>query len=99
MMLEITPKRDEWTVEVLKTMAEKGEGVDELIERINIHEDFFKENKLKRRKLNERLVHVAYGAVKEKLVKDIFPPDKIKALIEDGNDPYSTVEILWNNIK
>ena len=99
MMLEITPKRDEWTVEVLKTMAEKGEGVDELIERINIHEDFFKENKLKRRKLNERLVHVAYGAVKEKLINDIFPPSKVKALIEEGNDPYSTVEILWKNIK
>jgi len=98
MMLDITPIRDNWKIDVLKTMAERGDGVPELMNKIAEHQNFFKD-KLKRRKLSARLVHVAYGVIKEKLVKDIFPEDKLYKLIEEGIDPYTAVDILWKDRK
>ena len=45
--------------------------------------------------MEDRLLHVAYGVVREKIVKEIFAEDEIRKLLQSGFDPYSAVEKLW----
>lgn len=96
MMLEMVHQQTGWDVEVLKTIAASGEGIDEVIEKIDKHYDFFKKN-IKTKRMEDRQVHVAYGVVREKLVRKIFQEDNIKKLLQQGLDPYSAVEQLWKD--
>ena len=47
--------------------------------------------------MEDRQLHVAYGVVREKVVKEIFKEDEIRKLLQGGFDPYSSVEKLWEN--
>ncbi len=94
MMLDMVPSKNDWTVQILKTVAVKNDGVAELVSVIDNHNEYVKSD-VNNSKNTNRLIHVAYGAVKEKLFRDVFTEDKIKKLIEDGLDPYSTVENIW----
>lgn len=94
MMLDMTPRKNDWKVEILKTVAAKGEGIDEMVEVIEKHMLFYDKN-AKSERLRKRLLHVAYGALREKLIRQIFTEEKLLNLIDTGLDPYSVIEKLW----
>ena len=96
MMLEITPRQNSWQVPVLKTVAADGKGVEELCSVINEHKTFF-DKELKEKRIQDRLLHVSYGVVREKVIKEMFTEDKLRSLLKDGLDPYSAVDALWHN--
>lgn len=97
MMLDMIPRKDGWKVEILKTIADKNEGITEVVKIIENHNKFYDKNK-KDEKFKQRLVHVAYGALREKLAREIFTEEKILALINKGYDPYSAMEKLWERL-
>ncbi len=90
MMLNMTSANKKWKVPVLKTVAATGDGLDEVVSTINEHKSFF-DKELKEKRFQDRLLHVAYGVVKEKVIKDMFPEDKLRNELSKGNDPYSAV--------
>lgn len=94
MMLEMVHQRTAWNVDVLKTVAAKDEGIDDVIETINRHIEFFDKN-VKTGRMEDRLLHVSYGVVREKIVKEIFKEEAVRELLKSGLDPYSAVEKLW----
>ncbi len=95
MMLEITPRRSGWKVPVLRTAASSGEGIDEVVSVINAHKAFCGGN-IKSARLEDRLLHVAYGVVREKIVREVFSEEKLRSLLREGADPYSAVDRLWH---
>lgn len=94
MMLEITSRQKSWQVPVLQTIAANGTGIDEVCAVINNHKEFFN-RELKEQRLLDRLLHVSYGVVREKVIKEMFPKEKLVALINQGLDPYTAVDALW----
>ena len=64
------------------------------METITKHAEFFDKN-IKPKRMEDRQLHVAYGVVREKIVKEIFKEEEIRKLIKQGLDPYSAVEKLW----
>ncbi len=95
MMLEMVHQRTGWDVEVLKTVAAHDEGIDQVVESVSRHTEFFNKN-IKQKRMEDRQLHVSYGVVREKVVKEIFKEEEIRKLLRDGLDPYSAVEKLWN---
>lgn len=98
MMLEMVHQRTGWDVQVLKTVASRDEGIDKVVEAIASHAEFFDKN-IKAGRMEDRLLHVSYGVVREKIVKEIFKEDEIRALLKSGLDPYTAVEKLWEKRK
>ena len=98
MMLEMVHQRTGWDVQVLKTVASRDEGIDNVVEAISNHAEFFDKN-VKASRMEDRLLHVSYGVVREKIVKEIFKEEEIRALLKSGLDPYTAVEKLWENRK
>lgn len=98
MMLAMTSRADDWKVEILKTAADKGEGIDGVMKAIGEHIAFFDKN-VKKERMRMRLLHVAYGALREKLVREVFREEKLLELIDSGRDPYSCVEVLWKEAR
>lgn len=96
MMLEMVHQKTAWNVQVLKTVAARDEGIEEVINTIANHVDFFDKN-IKKSRMEDRQLHVAYGIVREKIVKEIFKENEIRLLLQSGFDPYSAVEKLWLN--
>ena len=96
MMLEMVHQITGWDVEVLKTVASRDEGIDEVVNAVSKHAEFFDKN-IKGKRMEDRQLHVAYGVVREKVVKEIFKEDEIRKLLQGGFDPYSAVEKLWEN--
>lgn len=94
MMLDMTPRKNDWKVEILKTVAAKGEGIDEMVNVIEKHMLFY-DKTAKSQRLRKRLLHVAYGALREKLIRQIFTEEKLLNLLDAGLDPYSVIEKLW----
>lgn len=94
MMLEMVHQQTGWNVEVLKTIAAGNKGIDEVVNAIENHKEFFNKN-IKNKKMEDRQLHVAYGVVREKIVKEIFKEEEIRKLLRSGHDPYSAVEKLW----
>ncbi len=95
MMLEMVHQRTGWDVEVLKTVAAHDEGIDNVVESIGRHTEFFDKN-IKKQRMEDRQLHVSYGVVREKIVKEIFKEEEIRKLLQSGLDPYSAVEKLWS---
>lgn len=95
MMLEMVHQRTGWDVEVLKTVAAHDEGIDKVVESIGRHTEFFDKN-IKKQRMEDRQLHVSYGVVREKIVKEIFKEEEIRKLLQSGLDPYSAVEKLWS---
>lgn len=98
MMLEMMPRKDGWNVPVVKTEAFSGKGMDEVVSIIKKSKKFLGEN-LKNTKFQDRLLHVAYGVVREKIVREVFSEEKLRSLLREGADPYSAVDALWGKNK
>lgn len=96
MMLDMTSGKKDWKVPVLKTIAATGENVDTVAETISNHKEYF-DKTLKEKRFQDRLLHVAYGIVKEKVIKEMFPEDKLREELSKGSDPYSAVNNVLHN--
>ncbi len=96
MMLDMTSSKKDWKVPVLKTIAASGENIDTVVETINKHKEYF-DKTLKEKRFQDRLLHVAYGIVKEKVIKEMFTEDKLRKELSKSNDPYSAVNNVWQN--
>ncbi|KAA0258587.1 methylmalonyl Co-A mutase-associated GTPase MeaB [Deferribacter autotrophicus] len=91
MMLELSQKKD-WTPPIVKTVATRGEGVAELVEKIESHRIKFNS------KHSERLFFIAKQYLIEKIEKNIFSYEKIIAKLNLNGDPYSLVEEMFNSL-
>lgn len=98
MMLNMTGSKKDWKVPVIKTIAATGENVSEVVETIVTHKQYF-DKELKEKRFQERLLHVAYGIVKEKIIKEVFTEDKLRLELDKNNDPYSAVKNIWDSYK
>ena len=78
----------------LKTVAAYGDGTEKVCQTIKEHKAFY-DKELKAKRLQDRLLHVSYGVVREKVIKEMFPEDKLRNLLNSGLDPYSAVDVLW----
>lgn len=96
MMLDMTSSKKDWKVPVLKTIAASGENVDTVVETISNHKEYF-DKTLKEKRFQDRLLHVAYGIVKEKVIKEMFPEDKLRKELSKSSDPYSAVNNVLHN--
>jgi LAO/AO transport system kinase len=99
-MLSLAHRSDGWQPPIVKTVATKGDGIDELVETVSRCQEFFRSSAHRTRKkreaarqrlmtlLEERLVNVA--------VREVFPDGELNrvvdAIAERRQDPYSVVE-------
>ncbi|MDR2400678.1 MAG: methylmalonyl Co-A mutase-associated GTPase MeaB [Deferribacteraceae bacterium] len=88
-MLELGAKRV-WMPPVVKTIALKKSGIEELAEGIALHSNY-SDNEDKH---FARLYHAALGLLKDRLVNSCFTPDRFRELLKTQGDPYS-VTIKW----
>ena len=95
-----------WKPPVIRTVATKGEGIDELIESIFKHYRFLKEKGILARKRRERIRREITESIKEKLWGKYFLSSRWRDNIEKCVDkvisgeetPYSVVEKIINEI-
>ncbi|MDR2869678.1 MAG: methylmalonyl Co-A mutase-associated GTPase MeaB [Deferribacteraceae bacterium] len=95
MMLELAPRHGEasWQPPVIKTVAFKNEGIEELRESIN---SFLATHKGDKK--SARLLYAAQGIVKERVFGEYFTNSKLnEAIAAGGHDPYKAVDTLWSN--
>jgi LAO/AO transport system kinase len=88
-MLELGSPR-EWVPPVIKTIAVKKSGIEELAEGILLHS----KNSGNEDKRFARLYHAALGLIKDRLANSFFTADIFKELLENYGDPY-TVSLNW----
>jgi LAO/AO transport system kinase len=104
MMLELDPRRREgeqvWVPPVLKVIALDGEGIDELLEKIQLHMDYLKRSGRYEAKLRERVEREFMEIVKSNLEKYILEKaiskNKFDALVQQvvarQIDPYTAAD-------
>lgn len=100
-MLELNQKKNGWTPPVLKTTALSGEGVVELLEKINEHKKYLKKGAL-RAKLMDRaemeLTEAIRNRVAGRIIEDLRRKgelDKLlRKILERKIDPYSAADVL-----
>jgi LAO/AO transport system kinase len=85
-MMEIVPAKDGWHVPVLKTIANDGQGVEELRGAIGRHHEFLRTRnrlfELRRRRVQKAII----GAVQEKLQRMIWSDSRIAKVLEQRVD-------------
>ncbi|MGA1862027.1 methylmalonyl Co-A mutase-associated GTPase MeaB [Deferribacter thermophilus] len=92
MMIELSPKRS-WKPPIVKTVATKGEGVEELANFIKEHK------KLSNSKHYERLYYIAKQYLKEKIEKKLLTKDKFIDYLKKLKDPYRIINEYILNYK
>ncbi|MBE0520322.1 methylmalonyl Co-A mutase-associated GTPase MeaB [Candidatus Bathyarchaeota archaeon] len=102
-MLQLNNKEKKWKPPVLKTAALTGEGVPQLIERIEEHR-LFLEKKFERKRSREKAEAELVEAIKEKVASSIIEELKregkleefLQKILEKKMDPASIAEKLLN---
>lgn len=105
MMLHIAPQRDSWQIPVLRTQAENGVGMEELLQAIDKHRDSLrKSEQLERRREHFRrqeLVDIIEEQIRIRLVARLTDDPKLKLYAEDvlsGTlDPYTAAQEILSN--
>ncbi len=94
-------RRDGWSPPVLKTVATKGEGVEELHEALGRFRSFSCQSSLRRERQHEQLRMRLLEALRQRLLESALehlPQDVINAAVEDlaehRRDPHSVAEEL-----
>lgn len=95
MMIEMVHQQTAWETPILKTIAANGSGMDEVVSTIEKHTTFFNEN-VKEKRVIDRLTHVSYGVLREKIARSVVKEEDLQALLRSEVDPYSAVEKLWD---
>lgn len=98
-ILKLNNKEKAWNTPVLKTVALTGEGVPQLIEKIEEHKRFLKKEKERKRSLEKAEAELV-EAIKEKVVSSIINDLKkegklegfLQKILEKETDPVSVAE-------
>jgi len=98
MMLSLNPNTKEWKPAVIKTIAQKNEGISELLDAIESHKKFLEDNNLIEKKRKEMYKNEIIEIIKSKILENSLL-NKNNKLDEYANkieknliDPYSAAE-------
>lgn len=84
-VLSLRIKKDEWEVEIVKTIGNTGAGVDELLNLIKKHREFLQKTSEFEKRRKEKLKLKVKEIVEEKLREDFWTKDRLKILEEKVN--------------
>jgi len=97
---------DKWEVDVLKTIGNKGTGIEELLEEIRKHKIHLKESGFLDRKRKYNLTKKIYELVNNKLHIQFWNEknkkvlnDNLSSIYERKDDPYSFVDSILDSKK
>lgn len=103
MMLSLNSDKTAWKPVVLKTVAQRNEGINELISSIGNHKKFLIENNLMDVKRKQIFKNELIEIIKSKVLKNVFENrdkelDDVTEKIEKNEiDPYTAAEIWLKN--
>jgi LAO/AO transport system kinase len=106
-MLSLAHRTDNWHPPIIKTVATKGEGIEELVQAIaNCHE-FFSSAALRTEKKRQAAEQRLMTLLEEQLVKTVidraFSDGELSRIVDDiakrDKDPYSVVDRIIKGIK
>jgi LAO/AO transport system kinase len=106
-MLSLAHRADDWNPPIVKTVATQGEGVAELVERIDECRQFFEASNIrsqkKRAAARQRLLTQLQVRLVSAALDDVFADGELDRIIaeiaERKQDPYSIVEKIIANAK
>lgn len=106
-MLSLAHRADDWNPPIVKTVATQGEGIAELVERIDECRQFFEASNIrsqkKRAAARQRLLTQLQVRLVSAALDDVFADGEldriIAAIAERQQDPYSIVEKIIANAK
>jgi LAO/AO transport system kinase len=80
--------KDRWHVPIIKTNCINGEGIDELLDKINAHRDMlYKENKIlqnRNMRLREQYMSFARDFIEDNLMRELSRDGEFKELVKTG---------------
>lgn len=104
-MLDMTPEEDEWRPPVIKTIAITGEGITELLNKINRHREYLEAGALdlqRKQRVEAELVEAIRQRVTESVLRDLKERGKFDELIHKilarEMDPYAAADmaLAWS---
>jgi LAO/AO transport system kinase len=106
-VLSLAHRADMWEPPIVKTVATKGDGIDELVESINRCYQFFKNSEVRIQKRKEAEEQRLMKLLEERLIKtalqQVFPDGELSKLVseiaERRQDPYSVVEKIIGTLR
>ena len=106
MMLDLDGVKHDWRPPIKKVMANRGEGIDELVETIEEHQKYLTESgnlaiRRHKRAKNELLdrLNASIGAyITEHIIKTGEIDAYVKAIETRQNDPYTVVNTIMDNM-
>ena len=105
-MLEMSPKKTEWTQPVIKTVAIAGGGIRELLEKINQHRKYLDAGALalwRKREVETELIEAIKQKATEPILRDLKKMGKFDELInkiltrEIGPDSAADIGLVWHS--
>jgi len=100
-MLDMTPQKDEWRPPVIKTIAITGEGITELLNKIDEHREYLAAGVLdlkRKQRVEAELVEAIKQRVTESVLRDLKERGKFDELIQKilarEMDPYSAADMV-----
>jgi LAO/AO transport system kinase len=102
-MLDMSSEKEKWKPPVIKTIAAKGEGTTELLDRINQHMKYLKKEVFDiqlRQKAETELVEAIKQKTTDSIIDELRRKGELEKLVEKilakKTDPYSTADKLLN---
>jgi len=106
MALDLGDKNQDWTPKVLKTVAKDGEGIEELIDLLQLHKSFLETDgrlsKLKRGQIKQEILQICQDEIAKEIVDNLNQQDfqnELDKIVNKELDPYLVAERLLNKIK
>jgi len=100
-MLDMTPEKDEWRPPVIKTVAITGEGITELLNKIDQHKEYLETGALelrRKQRVEAELVEAIKQRVTESVLRELKERGKFDDLIHKiltrEMDPYSAADMV-----
>jgi LAO/AO transport system kinase len=92
-----------WKPQIIKTIAKEGKGIDELIEKIEEHKKFLKENNLILQKRKSRLerdfLSILSKSIIYKLKGTKIYKDELGKILNGEKDPYTSAKEISDIIR
>jgi LAO/AO transport system kinase len=106
-MLSLAHRQDNWVPPIVKTVATQGEGITELVDKVDAFQKFIETSPLrmekKRQAARQRLITQLQDRLVSSALQQVFSNgdlDRIAGEIADRRqDPYSIVEKIVENVK
>ncbi|AGK61687.1 LAO/AO transport system ATPase [Archaeoglobus sulfaticallidus PM70-1] len=97
-------RRSEWIPPVIKTVAEKGEGIDQLADAIEDHFDYLKKSgrliETRKKRLSREMVEILVNEIRNYLEKDskVKFDELVEKVSKNDLDPHTAIENLLEEI-